>query len=521
MNIKRYLILLVCFAAMASSCSDLLDVKPEDRQSISNAFDDDSELMGFLITIQGEIEYMIQDDPHVTMGAGADRCDNTSFNNLRNLDPSTVKIAVFSNWKEYYDVIYLSNLILENIDQEDSHMTPERINFYKGQAYFAKGWMYFELGRIWGNAIITEGTNNFDAYTNNTDEEVIAEGIKNLETAYELLGEYGTMKDANGSLLTSKQYGNKGAAAALLAHAYAWQGSMAELYGWESVSAQEAYNTSIEWSTKLISGEASAPYGLSANIEAMLSENMSSWDPATRLAAQESILEIQNYYQADNSGGYADPLIERYITWPVDYNESTSVIQGSGVALKYESSTIQAMYPGEDERRGAYFYKVDSMAEKGHQFAYPYKVREGVFRVVSQTTGRTLLTGVNSNEMYIRLAGIYLLRAECYAKLGNAAAAAQDLNVIRARAKAELYPAAEDTDLQYAIFREREKELMMERTRYYDVVRNNYFRTELSESFANLTDQDIQDGALYLNIGDLAFTNNTLLKQNIYWNRTE
>ncbi|MBD8489064.1 RagB/SusD family nutrient uptake outer membrane protein [Echinicola sp. CAU 1574] len=521
MNIKRYLILLVCFTALASSCTDLLDVKPEDRQSITNAFDDDSELMGFLITIQGEIQYMIQDDPHVPMGAGADRCDNVAYSNLRGLVPETVKISLYSSWKEYYDVIYLSNLILENIDQAESNMTADRIDFYKGQAYFTKGWMYLELGRIWGNAIITEGTNNFEAYGNSTDEEVIAEAIKNLQMAYELLDEYGTMKDANGNLLTSKQYGSKGAAAGLLAHAYAWQGSMAELYNWENVSAQEAYNNSIEWSTKLISGEASAPYGLSSNIEAMLSENISSWDPATRLAAQESILEVQNFYQTDNSGGYADPLAERYTTWPVDLNASTSYINQSQVTFKYKSSTIQNMYPGEDERKGAYFYKVDSMATKGYEFAYPYKIREGVFRVVSQATGRTLMTGLNCNEIYIRLAGIYLLRAECYAKIGNAAAATQDLNTIRARAKADLYPAPEDTDLQYAIFREREKELMMERTRFYDVVRNNYFRTELSEAFANLTNQDIQDGALYLNIGQDAFTNNTLLKQNIYWNRTE
>ncbi|MCM5662657.1 RagB/SusD family nutrient uptake outer membrane protein [Galbibacter mesophilus] len=503
------------------SCADALDIKPEDRQSITNAFDDDAELMGFLISIQGEVQRLISNDTHQPMGTAADICDNIGFSNLRDLVPATVKSSLYSDWSEYYDVIYICNLILENIDQAQGNIPQDRIDFYTGQAHFFKGWMYFELGRIWGNAIITTGTNNFEAYGNSADYEVIAEAIKSMEAAHNLLGKYGELTDDDGNALLSKQYGNKGAAAGLLAHMYAWQGSMAELYNWPSITPSTSYTKSVEWCTSLISGDNSGEYALAPNISSMLDQNFNGYEPITRSMAMESILEAQRFYLPDNSGGYINPIMERYFTWPVDTNAGTADIESGRVAFKFEASTIQNMYKGTDERKDGYFFKVDSMAAAGHPFAFPYKVKEGVFRVTSQTTGRTSMTGLNCNSIYIRLAGIYLLRAECYAKLGNDAAAIQDLNVIRNRAKAAPYPAPDDQDLQYAIFKEREKELLMENGRYYDVLRNNYIDTELPEAFSLLSDQDIQDGALYLHIGQAAFTNNSLLKQNIYWNRVD
>ena len=73
--------------------------------------------------------------------------------------------------------------------------------------------------------------------------------------------------------------------------------------------------------------------------------------------------------------------------------------------------------------------------------------------------------------------------------------------------------------MQLLVFREREKELLLEGQRYYDVVRNgnDYVRRELSEGFAALTDTDIANGALYLPVPRTAFTDNDLMIQNTYW----
>ena len=112
--------------------------------------------------------------------------------------------------------------------------------------------------------------------------------------------------------------------------------------------------------------------------------------------------------------------------------------------------------------------------------------------------------------------------AECRARLGgeHVAGAIEDLNMIRRRANAKLYDASEyGGDLRYAIFKEREKELLMEGHRYYDVIRNGYVRTELDEGFRNASDQDFIEGCFFNTIGNGAFDGNTLMRQNTYWLR--
>lgn len=132
--------------------------------------------------------------------------------------------------------------------------------------------------------------------------------------------------------------------------------------------------------------------------------------------------------------------------------------------------------------------------------------------------GKTL--NVNQNKIWWRLADIYLLRAECRSRLGGeyTAGAIDDLNKVRERSKATLYNASEyGGDLRYTIFKEREKELIMEGQRYYDIIRNGYVRTELAGEFKTVTDQDLIDGALFCMISKKAFSQNPLLRQNTYW----
>ncbi len=119
------------------------------------------------------------------------------------------------------------------------------------------------------------------------------------------------------------------------------------------------------------------------------------------------------------------------------------------------------------------------------------------------------------NRIVWRLADIFLLRAECRVRLGKADAV-EDLNKIRKRAGIADYSASEG-DLRYAIFKERTRELIFEGQRYYDVVRNGYWKTELGPAFALLTEEDIKDGALYLPVGWGAFNLNELMRQNTYW----
>ena len=159
-------------------------------------------------------------------------------------------------------------------------------------------------------------------------------------------------------------------------------------------------------------------------------------------------------------------------------------------------------------------------------YAVPYKFRNAVFAIdQSAESGKSFLS-INANYVYWRLADVYLLRAECSNKLGDTSTAISDLNKIRSRAGAKTYPASGESDLKKAIFREREREFILENdTRYYDILRNGYVKTELTGKFPTLSTADIAGGALCLPIPSSAQRDkdgkviNGLILQRPYWFR--
>ena len=206
-----------------------------------------------------------------------------------------------------------------------------------------------------------------------------------------------------------------------------------------------------------------------------------------------------------------------YHCYPLRAEFPASFIKYIGVWIY--NSTVREMYSGTDERKNAFFYKLDEMDKPEYGgYAFPNKWRLPMVETSGPNKGMTL--NINQNRVWWRLADIYLLRAECRSRLGGEyiAGAIDDLNEIRERSKAKLYDASEYAgDLRYAIFKEREKELIMEGQRYYDIIRNGYVRTELEGGFRTLTDQDLIDGALFCMISKKAFSQNPLLRQNTYW----
>ena len=143
-------------------------------------------------------------------------------------------------------------------------------------------------------------------------------------------------------------------------------------------------------------------------------------------------------------------------------------------------------------------------------------------RIIKYDSGNQAgkIKSYDANEILIRLADIILLRAECKVRTGDYAGARGDLNHIRNRAGMVDY-AGTDASLQDEIQDERERELFIEGNgiRYFDCVRNGTFRERLKGKFKTLTDKDVEDGALFLPIGKIAFNNNTLILQTPYWKR--
>ena len=337
-----------------------------------------------------------------------------------------------------------------------------------------------------------------------------------------------------------KQYGSKGAAAALLAHLYAWRAGVE--------GKKEYWAKAEEYCSMLIEGKA-GNYSLAADPETVCTSVMKG-------GSAESIWEI--YY--DSQEGLRTDLP---ITFPIALGSAHPI--NNQYSDGYYKSTVRMMYAPEDLRRDAYFWNIDAdslfliyksneevyaatkyrpgdsiiAAEDNQklQRAFLYKFRYAHYIKLAYTP-ELQYAGINQYKVIWRLGEIYLLRAECRARQGKTDAV-DDLNEIRRRAYGDDmhgFPNSDDVEkglsgnIQLAIFREREKELLAEYHRYFDIMRNgwcflrgddthDYIRMEISEAYGKLTDRDIQDGALYLMLGADCFSNNDLIRQNKYWNR--
>lgn len=496
-----------------TSCHYMLNVKPETLVTFTNYFENEKDIEAITFQIHSYLKTCLAFNDHSKMGEFADELQDANMGGLRQLNPQNILNSVNIDWSNHYKIIYLCNVILDEAHRV-TDIRQDRMNFHLGQAQFVKGYMYFHLTRIHGDVIITKNSTTTTAYKTSPAIECINEAIRCARLAFDLLPVYEQSVNIAGAPTGTKQFGSKGSVAALLAHAYAWKGSIIDIYKIAGEDSKAAYKESVYWSSQLIDKKVGTTYNFEETIKGLCENSLMGMGAKS----MESIFEYETDMTLRSPNNYTPTYM--YITYPVDMTKGAGAIKNTRFRIK--NSTVEKMYSESDERRTSYFNKTTfdttSVAVNGG-YAYPWKWRKSVY--TNTVSGAVRFLTLEGNYVYWRLTDFYLLRAECNAKLGNDGLAITDLNKIRERANAELYPASQETDLKYAIFKEREKELLMEGHRYYDVIRNGYWKTELEGGFKTLTDQDVKDGALYMPIGVGAFAYNDIIRQNRYWARYE
>ena len=169
--------------------------------------------------------------------------------------------------------------------------------------------------------------------------------IVDATRAYDGLPVYGQIVDRQGAVIQSKQFGSKGAACALLAHVYAWKGSMIDLMELNGDS-RACYDKAIEYASYLINGDV-GNYQLTSGAEELcqLFSDVNKNNP-------ESIWE----FTLDMSAKYilTPYLVGRsLIGYPVDpqVSEGSQQYMSSKIAL----STVKQLYDTLDTRLSSYF----------------------------------------------------------------------------------------------------------------------------------------------------------------------
>lgn len=504
----KKLIYILSMMLLIGGCESVLDLKPKNSVTFDHYFRNERDLEALVAEIHSLLRTAMHEVKYQTyIGLKLDYVQGGSdYVKLRRLEPNIIA-SKFSQekWKPYYNVLHIVDLYMDNYRRAKG-VAESRVNFYSGQCYFAKAVCYWQLAQIWGDAVITKGSMYVDRYAKSSAVQVVDTAIAAAEKAYRLLPKYGDMKNSNKKALLSKQYGCKGSAAGVLAHLYAWKGAV--------MGDKNAFTKAIAWADTLMDPLKVGEYTLAEDPEEVCIKEL-------QRRGSGSVFELEISY-TDNSS-YNTFLPGAYlIGWPVLRNtEAADIIDKIfGITV----GMVNSMYETGDLRRTAYFYEPDVKGRNVADLAYLYKWRNVLYRETA--VGQAGFVGFDANRVVIRLADIHLLRAECKAKSGDRAGAVADLNLIREKANATLYPNAQnDVDsengLVWAIFREREKELLYEGHRYYDIVRNYYydhnFLKEFAEDFPQLSETDVANGALYLPVPQTAFNYNDLMTQNIYW----
>lgn len=453
----NYIIFAILFISCLgiTSCDDLLDVEPQQSVDARDAINTPQDMQGAVIgmySILGEPELYGTNLILLPELQGSE--DNLRWLgtfagyrqvSLKNMTAENSEAQ--RTWITAYEGINLANIILSKLDVMED---PDERDRVEGEALFVRGILHFELVRMYAKAwndgnpatnpgipIRTTPVNTeaeaAELPTRNTVAEVYAQVLQDLQAAKELLPE------------RNNERANTYAASAFLSRVYLQQQNYA--------GARDEANRVIE----------EGGFELNPSVTAIFRNDNTA----------EAIFEIQQNDQ-NNAGSANDGLATFYAD-----------LEGVGrgdISVTTEFSdenpnryTTYDLYEEDDARLNELFY-------------------EGVnFGAI--TTSKW--TSPGQNIPVVRLAEMYLTRAEANFRLGTAVGATpvQDINTIRTRAG--LAPRLIVTLPQ--ILLERQLELAFEGFRIHDLKR--------TETDLNLRDPETREiiGEIAWNADELVF----------------
>ncbi|MCR5697107.1 MAG: RagB/SusD family nutrient uptake outer membrane protein [Marinilabiliaceae bacterium] len=352
-----------------------------------------------------------------------------------------------------YQNISAANTLIKRI--QDSPVSETVKNQCIGQAKFFRAYSYWELVQNFGDVVLlTEpiGTSGL-GLARSPKADVYAQIVKDLKEAAELLPSEWTGVD--------KGRVTSGACEALLARTYLFMGD---------------YENAYTYADKVIN---SGRYALEEdfiNIWSVYNHN-----------GKESIFEIQANSNQTYAVGARIPTVTaaRGEVWSKDDLEAKKAMDGWGWCVPTSNLEQAYISEGDDIRRKStivkygepvygdedlnpeYKFKTDDnkSCRVWRKFYVPIAMRQEL-AAAGNIDGKVPL-----DLICIRLAEMYLTRAEAAYYKGETAQALADINTIRARVGLSAKTGISGNDLLYAIWKERRLELAGEGMRLYDLRR--------------------------------------------------
>jgi tetratricopeptide (TPR) repeat protein len=434
MKSRISLIILTGLTIITAACNKMTDAGlPKNLLTDETTFTADATAIAAITSAYATISNMnIPGDPFKSIGLRAGlSADELTF--FANYPPSTsgyddllkyyqnsVTPANASPWAQCYSFIFNANVAINSLNMATT-LTPRVKEQLVAEMKFTRAFMYFYLINLYGDvplALSADYTVN-QQLRRTPKAEVYQQIIRDLTEAQAVLSD--TYVD--GTLLASspeRVRPNKWAATAMLARTYLYLGEYEKA---ETEATAVINNTALD--------------RLPALNDAFLKNSV------------ETIWSIQ-------------PVGTLTLANTAEGRVFIVTASGPSMGNPVHLSSQQLAAFSEGDLRGRVGYWIGSVTTSGTTYFYPTKYKIG-----------STSTATAEYSMMLRLGEQYLIRAEARAQLGKSAAAAEDLNTIRARARAAQTPAVPNPlpaisstlslpDLMTAIMKERQVELFTE-----------------------------------------------------------
>lgn len=491
MKLRRYTIItaVAALALGATSCGDLLDLSPIDYYGGNSYWKNEALVKSYVHTLHSDMR-SVSETHMLTFGefrGGGYRIDGLSVDGNSTQDQDIIKNNLaeirpgVSKYADYYGKIVNVNLFLQNVEEAD-YLNDSQKAYYLAVGYGLRAFYYFDLYRAYGwvvlrtDAAVIEG--NFDPVSLREPQstpKVVMEFIKSdINKSIAKFDECGATSFGSGNLVNdSKAYWTKAASEYLKGEIYLWNAKV-------TIGDNEANPADIE-EAKTAFTNVATKYGLS--LLPKFSDIFSTKDNAEQIfCIRYKENEATNYLHEfcyNLTTGQSQYFAYTETGFDVWYDPLEMIL---GTVMRYEHKTgLYEAYDRTDQRRDATFLGAYRLKE-GKEDPTVFENLElcGVYTKknighISEATGLRVLDG---DFIYYRLAGAYLALAEIANFQGDAAGVKTYINLVRERA----YGANWDESVygftpgdyktnELAILAEKDKEMVQEGQRWYDVNR--------------------------------------------------
>ncbi|MNS12032.1 SusD family protein [compost metagenome] len=456
-----YTALIIALPFVWTSCSDLLDVEPNDVITKENFYKTESDFQAATGPLYNKVWFDFNDKFYYGLGDGRAANMYAPFSDyiypFTDLTETGLTGPLVSAWASLYNVVQQSNNVIIGISE--SSLSDAVKNKYIAEARFMRGTAYWYLASLWGDVIISTDPRELvknPVVNKNPMKDVYEFSIRDLEFAAKYLPE--TAGQA-GRLTRYSAFG-------MLSRVYLSFSGVSDNPN-SGTRNQEYLDLAKKAAEKVMS---SGPYSLMTNYEDLfMIDNNNNTESMFALQwvpnGDYGVNNTQQAYFALGSDITGDDAAWGYWT-----RASYNVLQ------EYESKDLRrrATFMGDGDH-----YAEINKANGGYTVDHSadfLTVKKGV---VGSTKDNSKITRMNSalNTYMLRLAEVYLNYAE--AALGNNASTADAtaISVVnRLRTRAGLDP---KTTLTYAdLVHERRVELCMEGQYWYDLVRRAYYKQQ-------------------------------------------